>query len=178
MAARDYRFCMCCHVLVGNLADLLPAALSTLCSAQRQGLMYLVLYPPCIKEQAQCTRRTVSIDAHTDSTASRAPEGLSDFCRLVYDSDVPTGGACAEQAVDPARDLPIALFTSLGVSTVLYTLMACAITLMVPYQLINIQAPFSVAFHTAHEPWVAQLVSIGAVVAIGTVLLVHLPAMH
>ncbi|KAK9848102.1 hypothetical protein WJX84_001578 [Apatococcus fuscideae] len=82
----------------------------------------------------------------------------------------------AEEAVDPARDLPIALFTSLGVSTVLYTLMACAITLMVPYQLINIQAPFSVAFHTAHEPWVAQLVSIGAVVAIGTVLLVSMAA--
>ncbi len=76
------------------------------------------------------------------------------------------------QAQNPGRDLPIALFTSLGVSSVLYVLMACAITLMVPYKLIDLQAPFSVAFHTAHEPWVAQLVSIGAVVAIGTVLIV------
>ena len=66
----------------------------------------------------------------------------------------------------------MALFTSLGVSSVLYILMACAITLMVPYKLIDLQAPFSVAFHTAHEPRVAQLVSIGAVVAIGTVLIV------
>ena len=80
----------------------------------------------------------------------------------------------AMQAKNPARDLPIALFTSLGVSSVVYILMACAITLMVPYKLIDLQAPFSVAFHTAHEPWLAQLVSIGAVIAIGTVLIVSL----
>lgn len=82
------------------------------------------------------------------------------------------------QAKNPARDLPIALFTSLGVSSVVYILMACAITLMVPYKLIDLQAPFSVAFHTAHEPWLAQLVSIGAVIAIGTVLIVSLPPDH
>ena len=52
--------------------------------------------------------------------------------------------------------------------------MSAAITLMVPWQLIDLQAPFSEAFITIGMYWVAQLVSIGAVLAIGSVLLVSL----
>lgn len=81
--------------------------------------------------------------------------------------------SCCVQAKNPARDLPIAIFTSLGVSTVLYLLMAAAITLMVPWQLIDLAAPFSEAFITLGLGWAAQLVSIGAVIAIGSVVLVR-----
>ena len=89
-----------------------------------------------------------------------------------------THWVCCWQAKNPARDLPIALFTSLGVSSILYFLMSAAITLMVPWQLIDLNAPFSEAFLTLGMNWMAQLVSIGAVIAIGSVLLVRLLARH
>ena len=90
-------------------------------------------------------------------------------CHLCLSSEV--SHICL-QAKNPARDLPVALFTSLGISTLLYLLMAAAITLMVPWQLIDTQAPFSAAFITLGLSWAAQLVSIGAVLAIGSVLMV------
>lgn len=39
--------------------------------------------------------------------------------------------ACSVQAKNPSRDLPIAILGSLSVATILYILMALAITLMV-----------------------------------------------
>jgi len=52
--------------------------------------------------------------------------------------------------------------------------MAIAITLMVPFQEIDIGAPFSAAFNKFPGwGWASYLVSVGAVFGIGTVLLVR-----
>lgn len=40
-------------------------------------------------------------------------------------------GSCSAQAKNPSRDLPIAILGSLSVATILYILMALAITMMV-----------------------------------------------
>ena len=40
-------------------------------------------------------------------------------------------GVCPAQAKNPSRDLPIAILGSLSVATILYILMALAITMMV-----------------------------------------------
>jgi hypothetical protein len=54
--------------------------------------------------------------------------------------------------------------------------MAIAITLMVPFQEIDIGAPFSAAFNKFPGwGWASYLVSVGAVFGIGTVLLVRAP---
>ena len=50
-----------------------------------------------------------------------------------------------------------------GVATLLYCLMAAVIVLMVPYNQIDINAPFSAAFQQAGMGWAARIVSAGAV---------------
>ncbi len=52
----------------------------------------------------------------------------------------------AEEAKNPARDMPIAILTSLAVCTVLYVAVTAVITGMVPYPNIDIHAPIAAAF--------------------------------
>jgi APA family basic amino acid/polyamine antiporter len=51
----------------------------------------------------------------------------------------------------------------LTVATLLYVLMSLCICLMVPYQQIDVDAPFAAAFLTNGMPWAARVVSLGAV---------------
>lgn len=80
-----------------------------------------------------------------------------------------------EQAINPRKDIPFAIMLSMGVVTTLYILMCMAITLAVPYYNIDRKAPFSVLFKSIDGwHWASYLVSIGAVLGVGTVLLVRL----
>lgn len=86
----------------------------------------------------------------------------------------------AEETKRPARDLPIGIFASLAICTVLYVLVAGAFTGMVPYpelaaRLSNEQAePLTMALSRVAPGarWVSILVAGGAVVANTAVLLV------
>src|SRR5271169_2593166 len=78
----------------------------------------------------------------------------------------------AEEARNPARDVPIGIMTSLILCTVLYIAVAAVLTGMVPYNQINIDAPVSDAFRHVGLPWAELLVSVGAVAGITSVLLV------
>jgi basic amino acid/polyamine antiporter, APA family len=78
----------------------------------------------------------------------------------------------AEEARNPARDVPIGIMTSLVLCTVLYIAVAAVLTGMVPYSQINIDAPVSDAFRQVGLPWAELLVSVGAVAGITSVLLV------
>jgi APA family basic amino acid/polyamine antiporter len=78
----------------------------------------------------------------------------------------------AEEARQPARDVPIGIIVSLVLCTVLYIAVAAVLTGMVPYQQINIDAPVSDAFRQAGLPWAQLLIAIGAVAGITSVLLV------
>ncbi|PRW59844.1 transcription elongation factor SPT5-like protein 1 [Chlorella sorokiniana] len=74
----------------------------------------------------------------------------------------------AEEATDPAKDLPWGIVGSLGVATLLYVLMSLCIVMMVPYQNIDVNAPFSAAFLDHGMAWAAKIVSLGAVLGIVT----------
>ena len=64
---------------------------------------------------------------------------------------------------------------SMGVVTTLYVLMCMAITLAVPYGSIDSHAPFSVLFKSIDGwHWASYLVGVGAVIGVGTVVLVRL----
>jgi APA family basic amino acid/polyamine antiporter len=78
----------------------------------------------------------------------------------------------AEEARNPARDVPIGIITSLILCTILYIAMSAVLTGMVPYNKINIDAPVSDAFRQVGLPWAEVLVSLGAVAGITSVLLV------
>lgn len=79
----------------------------------------------------------------------------------------------AEETKNPRRDIPIGLFVSMSVVTILYCLMALTLCLMQNYTQIDINAPFSSAFtHAVGWKWAQYVVSIGALKSMSTVLLV------
>ncbi|KFK28695.1 hypothetical protein AALP_AA7G034300 [Arabis alpina] len=78
----------------------------------------------------------------------------------------------AEETKNPGRDIPIGLVGSMVVTTVCYCLMAVALCLMQPYQQIDRDAPFSVAFSAVGWDWAKYIVAFGALKGMTTVLLV------
>ncbi|MDP8305434.1 MAG: amino acid permease [Candidatus Chlorobium antarcticum] len=78
----------------------------------------------------------------------------------------------AEEAINPQRDIPIGLITSLIICTVLYIAVATVLTGMVPYDQLNIDAPVSNAFKQVGLGWAQLIVSLGAITGITSVLLV------
>jgi hypothetical protein len=85
----------------------------------------------------------------------------------------------SEEAKKPARDLPIAILSSLVICTVLYIGVAAVITGMVPYPDINPDAAVAEAFldraKTTNTPvlhWSAGLIATGALAGLTSVLLI------
>lgn len=77
----------------------------------------------------------------------------------------------AEECKDPQRDLPRGMIYSLIICTVLYILIALVLTGMVSYTELNVMDPLAFVFKQK-APWVGTVVSISAVVATTSVLLV------
>jgi APA family basic amino acid/polyamine antiporter len=82
----------------------------------------------------------------------------------------------AEEARNPARDLPIGIIGSLMVCTIIYIAVAAVLTGMLPYTRLNTPEPLTVALKAVGETrllhLVTGLVALGSVVAHTAVLLV------
>ncbi|CAN1845267.1 Cationic amino acid transporter 8, vacuolar [Linum perenne] len=78
----------------------------------------------------------------------------------------------AEETKKPSRDIPIGLIGSMSMITVVYCLMALALTMMVNYTKIDPNAAYSVAFSQIGMGWAKYLVSICALKGMTTSLLV------
>ncbi|KAJ4837832.1 catalase A [Turnera subulata] len=78
----------------------------------------------------------------------------------------------AEETKNPARDIPIGLVGSMSITTAVYCVMAVTLCLMVPYNQIDPNAPFSVAFQYVGWDWAKYIVAAGALKGMTTVLLV------
>ncbi|CAA7054610.1 unnamed protein product [Microthlaspi erraticum] len=78
----------------------------------------------------------------------------------------------AEETKNPGKNIPIGLVGSMVVTTICYCLMAVTLCLMQPYQEIDPDAPFSVAFSAVGWDWAKYLVAFGALKGMTTVLLV------
>jgi APA family basic amino acid/polyamine antiporter len=79
----------------------------------------------------------------------------------------------SEEVKRPARDLPIAIIGSLAIATVLYIVVALVAVGALPYQdLAGQEAPLAVVLEKgAGMPWGATLISVGALIAITSVVL-------
>ncbi|XWS55354.1 hypothetical protein CRYUN_Cryun10bG0167400 [Craigia yunnanensis] len=78
----------------------------------------------------------------------------------------------AEETKNPGRDIPIGLVGSMVITTAAYCLLAVVLCLMQPFQQINKDAPFSVAFEAVGMSWAKYIVAAGALKGMTTVLLV------
>ena len=78
----------------------------------------------------------------------------------------------AEESKNPQRDLPRGMIYSLLVCTVIYIILALIITGMVSYTLLGVSDPLAEIFALKGVKWMLFIVSIAAVVAMTSVMLV------
>ena len=79
----------------------------------------------------------------------------------------------AEETNNPQRDLPIAIMGTLVLCTVMYIMVALVLTGVVPLNAIDTQAPLAHAMRFIGNNWYAGLISVGALCALTTVLLIY-----
>ena len=108
-----------------------------------------------------------------------APNGVSGvlkgvsavfFAYIGFDAITTT----AEECKNPKRDLPLGMFLSLAICTVLYIAIALVLTGMVSHEKLQVGDPLAFVFgpEGANLTWLRAAVAISAVVAMTTVLLV------
>ena len=78
----------------------------------------------------------------------------------------------AEECKNPRRDLPRAMVYSLLICTILYILIALVLTGMVSYTELRVDDPLAFVFNRINKPWIAYIISISAVIATTSVLLI------
>ncbi|KAJ4831199.1 Catabolite repression protein cat5 [Turnera subulata] len=78
----------------------------------------------------------------------------------------------AEETKNPSRDIPLGLLGSMSIITVIYCLMALALSMMQKYTDIDTGAAYSIAFQSVGMNWAKYLVALGALKGMTTVLLV------
>jgi basic amino acid/polyamine antiporter, APA family len=107
-----------------------------------------------------------------------APNGMSGvlssvaavfFAFIGFDSISTT----AEECKNPQRDLPKAMLWCLGICTVLYILITLVLTGMVNYKELNVDDPLAYVFTNVGFDFMAGIISVSAVVAITSALLVY-----
>jgi len=79
----------------------------------------------------------------------------------------------AEETKNPQRDLPIAIMGTLIICTILYVCAALVLTGVVPFSSIDTQAPLAHAMRFIGKNWYAGLLSVGALCALTSVLLIY-----
>jgi basic amino acid/polyamine antiporter, APA family len=78
----------------------------------------------------------------------------------------------AEETINPQRNLPIGIISSLAVCTLVYVIVAGLLTLIVPYTTLNVKSPVAEVLLTLNHPIAAGLISAGAIAGLTTVILV------
>jgi APA family basic amino acid/polyamine antiporter len=82
----------------------------------------------------------------------------------------------AQEAKNPQKDMPIGILGSLGVSTVLYILVAIVLTGIVSYTTLNVADPVAVGVNAMGKGmfWLRPIVKIAAIAGLSSVILVML----
>ncbi len=82
----------------------------------------------------------------------------------------------AQEAKKPQRDMPVGILGSLGISTILYILMAIVLTGIVSYTQLNVADPIAVGVNAMGDSmfWLRPIIKIAAIAGISSVILVML----
>jgi basic amino acid/polyamine antiporter, APA family len=96
--------------------------------------------------------------------------GLIFFSYIGFDAVSTT----AQEAKNPQRDLPIGMMVSLTICTILYIGVAAVLTGMVPWHMVNIEAPIARAFLDHNLGWASDIIVVGSLAGLTSVMLVML----
>ncbi|HYC28226.1 MAG TPA: amino acid permease, partial [Chitinophagaceae bacterium] len=77
----------------------------------------------------------------------------------------------SQEAVNPTKDIPFAITTSLVICTVLYILVSLVLTGMVRYTDLDLGAPVASAFSAVGLNWASWLITVAAVIGLVSVML-------
>ncbi|MBV5314852.1 MAG: amino acid permease [Prolixibacteraceae bacterium] len=82
----------------------------------------------------------------------------------------------AQEAKNPKRDMPIGILGSLGISTILYVLVAIVLTGIVSYTFLNVADPIAVGVDAMGPGlfWLRPIIKIAAIAGLSSVILVML----
>jgi APA family basic amino acid/polyamine antiporter len=78
----------------------------------------------------------------------------------------------AEETRNPQRDMPIGMIASLIICTVIYIVVAIVLTGLLPWNQLGTAQPLATAFSAKGMNWAAGIVSVGAIFACTSVLMV------
>lgn len=78
----------------------------------------------------------------------------------------------AEEAINPQRDMPIGILSSLCIATLLYIAVAAIMTGVVPYAQLDVADPIALVLNSLNMRWASLVISVGAIAGITSVLLV------
>ncbi len=78
----------------------------------------------------------------------------------------------AEETRNPQRDLPIGIIGSLGICTALYVAVSLVVVGMQRYTQLNTKAPLAEAFRAVGHPGFGQLIAIGGLAGLTTVVMI------
>jgi APA family basic amino acid/polyamine antiporter len=84
--------------------------------------------------------------------------------------------AAAQEAKNPARDMPIGILGSLAICTVLYVAVGLVLTGIVPFDKLNVPDPIAVGIDAAGIGWLAPAIKLGIIFGLTSVILVMLLA--
>ena len=97
--------------------------------------------------------------------------GLVFFAYIGFDAV----STAAQEAKNPQKDMPFGILGSLAICTLLYVLVSAVLTGMARYTELNNAAPVAYALEKVAAPyWVRMSVDVGAVLGLGSVILVML----
>ena len=78
----------------------------------------------------------------------------------------------AEETKNPRKNIPWGLILSLVLSVVFFILVSFTLTAIVPYSELNVPDALAFALYKVNEPFAANIIALGAVITITTVMLV------
>jgi APA family basic amino acid/polyamine antiporter len=80
----------------------------------------------------------------------------------------------AQEAKDPAKDMPIGILGSLIICTILYIVVAAVLTGLVSYHNLDVRDPLAVGIDSTGVRWGSLLVKIGALMGLSSTIVVML----
>jgi len=80
----------------------------------------------------------------------------------------------AQEAKNPARDMPVGILGSLAICTVLYILVAIVLLGIVPYQQLNVADPLAVGIDATGLRWLSPVIKVAALFGLFSTMLVTL----
>jgi len=118
-----------------------------------------------------------AIHPHQWVTPSFAPngfKGISVGAALIFFAYIgfDAVSTASEEAKNPQRDIPIGIIASLVICTAIYIAIALVLTGLIPWNQLDVPDPLAVALQYIHANWAAGILSLGAVAAMTSVLLV------